>query len=277
MQTWGQKGALKHVHLPTSMAASYSDIYADGSICLITFILVPLRPPTQESEAHGSLSTIDHFLGPSHMLSSISKCVVAEEDPINTSDHLPILAQMELCFHPNAAPSPVEPQNQTHSKPNWDKLSPMEIEALYTVPIEEQLSQIKCPTLEECLENPTLIDQHLTTLTTLMLQTAYNSIPLKKYSPHKKQGWDDKLRQAQRAAQQAYKVWRAAGKPRNSDHPVRNHYKSSKGRLRSLLRQRKREERENFFASLDLHNTDPWKLFVPSDRRMATKWSPPLN
>ena len=195
------------------------------------------------------------------MLSSISKCVVGEEDPINASDHLPILAHMELCFHSHTASSPVEPQNQTHSKPNWDKLSPMEIETLYTVPIEEQLSQIKCPTVEECLENPTLIDQHLTTLTTLMLQTAHNSIPSKKFSPHKKQGWNDKLRQAQRTAQQAYKAWKAAGKPRSSDHPVRNYYKSSKGKFHSLLRQHKREERENFFASLDLHNTDSRKLF----------------
>ena len=216
---------------------------------------------TYESEAHGSLSTIDHFLGPSHMLSSISKCVVAEEDPINTSDQFPILAELELCFYPHAASSPVEPQNQTLFGPNWDKVSPMEIEALYTIPIEEQLNQIKCPTLEECLETPTLIDQHLTTLTTLMLQTAYNSIPPKKYSPHKKQGWNDELCQAQRAAQQAYKAWRAAGKPRNPDHPMRNHYKSSKGRFHSLLRQHKREECENFFASLDLHNTDPQKLF----------------
>ena len=147
------------------------------------------------------------------MLSSISKCVVAEEDPINTSDHLPILARMELCFHPHTASSPVESQNQTHSKSNWDKLSPMEIEALYTVPIEEQLSQIKCPTVEECLENPTLINQHLTTLTTLMLQTAHSSIPPKKFSPHKKQGWNDRLCQAQQTAQQAYKVRTAADKP----------------------------------------------------------------
>ena len=45
-------------------------------------------------------------LGPSLMLPSISKCVMAEEDPINTLDHLPILAQLELCFHPYATPSP---------------------------------------------------------------------------------------------------------------------------------------------------------------------------
>ena len=176
------------------MAASYSDICVDGN----TYHLHP--SPSQSthtygSEAHDSLSTIDHFLGPSHMLSSISKCVVAEEDPPRTI--LQSWQSLELCFHPYAASSPVEPQNQTLFRPNWDKVSPMEIEALYTVPMEEQLSQIKCPILEESLETPTLIDQHLTTLTTLMLQTAYNSIPPKKYSPHKKQGWNDKLCQAQ--------------------------------------------------------------------------------
>jgi len=41
------------------------------------------------------------------------------------------------------------------------------------------------------------------------------------------------------AAQQAYKV----------------------GKFHSLLRQHKREKRENFFASLDLHNTDPGNFF----------------
>ena len=107
------------------------------------------------------------------------------------------------------------------------------------------------------------MDQHLTTLTTLSLQTAYNSIPLKKYSPYKKkQVWNENLHQAQQPAQQAYKVWKAAGKPRNSDYPVHNRYKSiSKGKFHSLLRHHNREGRENFFASLDLHKTDPQKIF----------------
>ena len=88
-----------------------------------------------------------------------------------------------------------------------------------------------------------------------------NSIPPKKFSPHKKQGWNEEICQAQQAAQQAYKLWRAAGKPRNSDHPLCNHYKSLKGKFRSLLHQHKKDERESFFASLDLHNTDSRKLF----------------
>ena len=83
MQTLGQKGALKHVNLPTSTAASYSDIYVDGSTYHLH--LSPAQSThTYGSEAHGSLSTTDHFLGRPHVLSSISKCVVAEEDRINT-------------------------------------------------------------------------------------------------------------------------------------------------------------------------------------------------
>ena len=247
MQISKQKGAPKHVHLPMSTAASYSDIYADGGTHLITFILVILSPPTHTKVRHMgpcpplTTSWVHHICSPpSPSVLWVKKTLLTPQTI------LLILAQMELCFHQHTASSPVEPQNQTHSKPNWDKLSPMEIENLYTVHIEEQLSQIKCPTVEECLENPTLIDQHLTILTTLMLQTAHNSIPPKKFSPHKKQGWNDQVRQAQRTAQQAYKAWKAAGKPRSSDHPVCNYYKSSKGKFRSLLRQHKREERENF-------------------------------
>ena len=45
---------------------------------------------TYESEAHGSISTIDHILCPSHVLQSLSSCHVIKEEPSNNSDHLPI-------------------------------------------------------------------------------------------------------------------------------------------------------------------------------------------
>ena len=41
---------------------------------------------------------------------------------------------------------------------------------------------------------------------------------------------------------------------------MRNHYEFLKS-FQSLLRQHKKEERESFFATLDLHNTDSQKLF----------------
>ena len=89
MQTWGQKVALKHVHLPMSTAA---------------FILTPLSPPTHMGVRHMApcppLTTSLHGL--SHMLSSISKCVVADQDTIKTLDHLPVHAGTDgAFFHPH--------------------------------------------------------------------------------------------------------------------------------------------------------------------------------
>ena len=127
MQTWGLKGgpqACTPANEHGRILLRYLRRWKYLSYHL--HLTHPQSTHTYESEAHGSLSTIDHFLGPSHRLSFISKGVVAKEDPINTSDLLPILADMELCFHPYTAPIPVEPQNQTHFRPNWDKLSPME-------------------------------------------------------------------------------------------------------------------------------------------------------
>ena len=49
------------------------------------------------------------------------------------------------------------------------------------------------------------------TLTSLMLDTANNSIPQKNFSPHKQQGWNEEIHQVQHAVQQ--ELWRAAGKP----------------------------------------------------------------
>ena len=103
---------------------------------------------TYENEVHGSLSTIDHFLGTLHMLSSISKCVVAEEDPTNTSDHLPILPRMELYLQSQGTTNSEIPPNIPHSKLNCMG------DVWYTLPMELQLSKVGCPTLKQFLHNP---------------------------------------------------------------------------------------------------------------------------
>ena len=54
-----------------------------------------LATSTYLSEAHGSSSTIDHILCPSHLLSSFSDCAVAEV-PLNMSDHLPVLSTLKV-------------------------------------------------------------------------------------------------------------------------------------------------------------------------------------
>ena len=79
---------------------------------------------TYESEAHGSWSTVDHILGPSHKILSINKCYVGKDDPFNTSDHLLVSANLTLSL-PRSRPP--EPSHSAPQRPNWDKVSDNDI------------------------------------------------------------------------------------------------------------------------------------------------------
>ena len=75
------------------------------------------KTSTYESEANSSISTIDHILCPSHVLSSLSSCHVIEE-PSNNSDHFPITwhISIHLPFSPihhilkTQPPTPTQPE-----------------------------------------------------------------------------------------------------------------------------------------------------------------------
>ena len=99
-----------------------------------------LATSTYLSEAHGSSSTIDHILCPSHLLSSFSDCTVAEEIPLNMSDHFPILSNFKVCLTaPGGGPCTHSGSNKELPRPNWDKLTSSEIANLYTAPLEEAI------------------------------------------------------------------------------------------------------------------------------------------
>ena len=110
-----------------------------------------------------------------------------------------------------------------------------------------------------------------------MKSTADANIPSKCFSPHQTPEWDDELKRAQKAANNAHKAWRNAGKPRNPDHPLRITYKDSKREFRAKLRNHRKNLRELFFSKLDLANTDSRKLFREIRNIMATLLNPPRS
>ena len=67
---------------------------------------------TYESEAHSSLSTIDHIICPRHLLPSFRSSSPLQDLPLNTSDHHPVCAALRCTFsstishrdHPNYSP-----------------------------------------------------------------------------------------------------------------------------------------------------------------------------
>ena len=131
----------------------------------------------------------------------------------------------------------------------------------YTACVESKLSSLTLPNFSELVSNPALIDTHLESIVRILLTTAFDSIPIKKFLPHVKPGWTPEVNSAHGISKRAYKAWVAAGRPRRSDHPLRKCYKEAKANFRAKLRRLQAGQRDAFFRSLDINCQDSAKLF----------------
>ena len=80
---------------------------------------------TFESDAHSTVSTIDHILCPRHSLPAILSAHPIDNPPLNTSDHLPVLARLAAHLPlPTSSPTTSRPiQNHLHIPRNWSGTS----------------------------------------------------------------------------------------------------------------------------------------------------------
>ena len=70
---------------------------------------------TYESEAHSSFSTIDYIICLKYLLSSFHSSKVLDDHPLNTSDHLPVAAELLMSFAAGTLPTT---QTIRQSSPN---------------------------------------------------------------------------------------------------------------------------------------------------------------
>ena len=229
---------------------------------------------TYESEAHSSLSTIDHILCSQHLLPQVSRARTLEEDVLNTSDHIPVMA--ELCFPSSpvhSTPTDTATNNSCTPRRNWDGITKANIKHLYTIPLQPQLKEIQQSSQTII---PTQIDQLLESLISVMLNTSTN-IPPKLFCSFKTPGWSPTLKATCKDLKHCYRLWVTAGRPRNPTNPVFMIYKAAKKRFRQSLRQTRKNANETFFSSLD-SETDPRRSFRAVRNRMSPlNLRPPTN
>ena len=216
---------------------------------------------TYVSEAHGSCSTIDHILAPRHLLSRFSESLVWDEDPLNLSDHLPVSASIQ-CYLQTLSPT-IKPSkgDKKAYKPNWRKLDKEGISSTYTQKVEQSLNGLQLPDLQSLVNDPSIINLYIDEIKEVLITASKQTIPPKCFVPHRKPGWDEHLKAVHTKSKLAYKQWIKAGRPHQSDHPVRRQYKEAKSTFRACLRACQREENEEFLQALDLDCRDSSKLF----------------
>ena len=222
---------------------------------------------TYISEAHNSESTIDHILCHSRFLDAFTSAKVLDECPLNTSDHLPISATIQITLA--AAPSLMTTSSST-PRVNWSKLSSSEIEERYTSPLETAVNSWSFPLAPGCSSH---IDSSISNLIRLMNNTALKGLPLKKYKKHIIPGWSMYLKSAHSESKSAFRHWKSAGKPMAPANPLKEIYKSKKSHFRKLLRQHRHSLKEQYLLNLDLANKDSKKLFREIKRFYAPSTS----
>ncbi|CAI8020327.1 hypothetical protein GBAR_LOCUS12161, partial [Geodia barretti] len=209
---------------------------------------------TFASEAHGTLSTIDHILCHESLLPIIESAHPLPDHPLNTSDHLPVTATLLLRLHPALIHVPEAcGRAPTFTPRNWARSSKQQILSLYTEPLRQPFSNLlrTLPSVSDLSHRPSLIDDHLATLSELLLSTSRH-IPSKAFQRFKRPGWGPALKVSKRRCRQSYYLWIRAGKPRDTGHPAWLAYKSAKKQYRSNIRLHKKLSDESFYNSLDL-------------------------
>ena len=188
MLTWALKAVPSLLPLRMSKDEYCYATYRGGTTCLCTSMIKLLAYckvwHIYCSEAHNTLSTIDHILSPQHLLPRFSNSSVFEEEPTNLSEHSPVCTNFECVLQSPSLSATSVSSTDKQIKVNWAKLSKDEIYDCYTACVESKLSSLTLPDPSELVSNPSLTDTHLESIVRILLATAFDSIPIKKFSPH---------------------------------------------------------------------------------------------
>ena len=162
-----------------------------------------------QSEARGPLSTfvgptgqssIDYVMVPAECYSLVTDCFVGEDEILNTSDHRPVHARLNLC----SVRSNVVNRVRKGVK-RWDKLGVTERQSKYEVPLEKSLRSVISTLSGEDI-TPIALDNCIDAVVAKM-ELAARVVPTVKFKKHLKPYWNDHMNVLKAVKISKYKAW----------------------------------------------------------------------
>ena len=200
---------------------------------------------TYLSEAHGSVSTIDHILAPEHLIPRFSGCYVAEDDPLNLSDHSPVSTSLSFSL-PSSPTLLIKKLAKQQFQPNWVRAKKLKLLPTYTELIEFKLWEIPLPDTYTLIGSPSCVERLLSSITDTLKRTAQECIPPKHFQPYLRPGWGSQLQQAHSKSKRLYKAWISACRPRANSNLHQWAYKEAEAVFHAQLRKSQRAKRLSF-------------------------------
>jgi hypothetical protein len=212
---------------------------------------------TYESEAHGTFSSIDHILCPQFLLDSISKSGVLGDHHLNTSDHFAVWLEISIELALDAEFSDGRRAQRCVFVPNWRRLAGNDhCRLAYAQWLEEHL-----PVFPGCWDMAD-IEKYTDDLISSFHSAAKSHIPRRSFQKHIKPSWSPDLKSAHSLSKSKYRAWVSAGRPHDSNNPIKRAYKDleAKREFRKEFRKYSRNQLDTFYSSLDIANNDCYRL-----------------
>ncbi len=80
------------------------------------------------------------------------------------------------------------------------------------------------------------------------------------FRKHIRSNWNTDLKDSHAFSKECYRIWVAAGKPLDPNHPLKCAYKEAKQAFRRRFRALRMSETENFYLSVDISNPAIFRL-----------------
>ena len=207
---------------------------------------------------HNGSSTIDYVMAPRHLSGYVARVHTGGYQALNTSDHLPIKAVLDIEMLPHSIEV-----DKCPNRLKWDKLTPQEMAELYQVPVYEAFRGIEWD-IGVALLNPERIDELFENIVNT-LSTADRAIPRSKFKNHLKPYWSAELKELKREKMFWFRKWKEGGKSTNVNDPVRIQMKLSKKlfakRLRAISKQYENDSIIEAASMAEIDRDKFWRMF----------------
>ena len=169
-------------------------------------------------------SMLDYVLLSNDMLSSLGSYeILAEGSFSTTSDHLPVMVNINMGYNPHLV------VNNTSRLPAWHRITEAQISE-YQELLHEPISNLTGKIMNESVD----IDSSYSELIKIIHEAADKAIPKCGFNTYTKPYWNANVKQAHDNERAYRKTWLNEGRPRGMQHDSYRNYKRAKAEFRRV-------------------------------------------
>ena len=200
---------------------------------------------------------IDYVLVPNYLCESVLDCITLADNPLNTSDHLPVKISINLGDVPRGCS-----EGSIVKKLRWDKLDRDARYNKYQMPLGLDIEGL-IQQSHDLNPTPIVIDETIEKLISL-IRIHDKKVPRTSFKKNIKPYWCDELDHLKKLKVNAFRKWCNAGRPRDNTNPLYEQNKVAKRNFRRRIKQISRSYDEQKISDAircsEIDRTIFWKL-----------------